>query len=175
MKLKYYLRGLGIGIIVSTNILAIAFANHPQEMSDEEIIARARELGMVMDSQQTGDHIPAGEDKRETEQPKETENVEGTEQTPESVDTEGMEQMPEASETENAGQKPQEPTEFTVKRGDSSNSVAARLFKAGLVDDADKFNKYLMENRYADSILPGTILIPAGADYKEIARLLTTH
>lgn len=48
MKLKYYLRGLGIGIIVTTIILMIGFANQDNSMSDEEIIARAAQLGMVM-------------------------------------------------------------------------------------------------------------------------------
>ena len=41
MKLKYYLRGLGIGIIVTTLILMISFSMHKTEISDEEIIERA--------------------------------------------------------------------------------------------------------------------------------------
>ncbi|MBP3488265.1 MAG: hypothetical protein J6K53_07705 [Roseburia sp.] len=48
MKLKYYLRGLGIGIIVTTIILMISFSGRTEEMSDEEVIARASQLGMVM-------------------------------------------------------------------------------------------------------------------------------
>ena len=48
MKLKYYLRGLGIGIIVTTILLMIAFALHKPTMSDADIIARAKQLGMVM-------------------------------------------------------------------------------------------------------------------------------
>jgi hypothetical protein len=46
MKLKYYLRGLGIGIILTTLILTISRVNH--KMSDQEIINKAMELGMVM-------------------------------------------------------------------------------------------------------------------------------
>ena len=48
MKLKYYLRGLGIGIIVTTVILAVSFSKKEIKMSDEEIMARAAQLGMVM-------------------------------------------------------------------------------------------------------------------------------
>ena len=47
MKLKYYLRGLGIGIIVTTVILAVSFSKKEIKMSDEEIMARAAQLGMV--------------------------------------------------------------------------------------------------------------------------------
>ena len=48
MKLKYYLRGLGIGIIVTTLILMIAFSQYKNDISDAEIIKRAQALGMVM-------------------------------------------------------------------------------------------------------------------------------
>ncbi len=44
MKLKYYLRGLGIGIIVTTVILAVSFSKKEIKMSDEEIMARAAGL-----------------------------------------------------------------------------------------------------------------------------------
>ena len=46
MKLKYYLRGLGIGILVTVLLTGIA-GNKKQEMTDEEIKARATELGMI--------------------------------------------------------------------------------------------------------------------------------
>jgi len=46
MKLKYYLMGLGIGIFITTLVLSVG--NRKETLSDEEIIARARELGMVM-------------------------------------------------------------------------------------------------------------------------------
>ena len=49
MKFKYYLRGLGIGILISTIILSISFAMKKNDLSDDEIIARAKELGMVME------------------------------------------------------------------------------------------------------------------------------
>ena len=48
MKLKYYLRGLGIGILVTTIIMTIASPKKEASLSDEEIIARAAQLGMIM-------------------------------------------------------------------------------------------------------------------------------
>lgn len=45
MERKYYLRGLGIGIAVTAIIMGIALSGG--EMTDSEIIARAKELGMV--------------------------------------------------------------------------------------------------------------------------------
>ena len=46
MKVKYYLRGLGIGILVSVVIMSIA-SGRKTTMTDEEVKARAKELGMV--------------------------------------------------------------------------------------------------------------------------------
>ncbi len=49
MEKKYYLRGLGLGIIVTAVIMGIALSGGAagREMTDEEVIARARELGMT--------------------------------------------------------------------------------------------------------------------------------
>lgn len=49
MKLKYYLRGLGIGILVTAAILTIVY-HTKGSMSDSQIMKRAAQLGMVMAS-----------------------------------------------------------------------------------------------------------------------------
>ena len=46
MERKYYLRGLGLGIAVTAVIMGFALSNN-RAMTDSEIIARAKELGMV--------------------------------------------------------------------------------------------------------------------------------
>ena len=47
MKLKYYIRGLGVGMAVTALILQFAPDNDKRELTDSEIIARAEALGMV--------------------------------------------------------------------------------------------------------------------------------
>lgn len=152
MKLKYYLRGLGIGILVTTIILMIAFARHPQKLTDEEIIARAEMLGMVMEDKEAGESIP-----KSTEQAteKDTQQLEpATEQIPE-PDT-----------------QVQQLAEITIVKGDTSDVVADRLHEAGVVADAGEFNRFLIEKDYERRILPGKVQIPAGADYEQIAQIL---
>lgn len=46
MKFKYYLRGVGIGVIVTTLLFTIAFAFYKPTLSDAEIIKKAQALGM---------------------------------------------------------------------------------------------------------------------------------
>lgn len=47
MKLRYYMRGLGIGIIVTAVLMGISLGGTKEKLSDEEIRERARQLGMV--------------------------------------------------------------------------------------------------------------------------------
>lgn len=47
MKLKYYLRGMGIGIILTAIVMGFALGGRKTTMSEAEIIQRAKALGMV--------------------------------------------------------------------------------------------------------------------------------
>ena len=47
MKLKYYLRGMGIGIILTAIVMGFALGGRGASLSDSEIIERARALGMT--------------------------------------------------------------------------------------------------------------------------------
>lgn len=47
MNLKYYLRGLGIGIVVTALIMSIAAGGKKETLSDAEIRERAKALGMT--------------------------------------------------------------------------------------------------------------------------------
>lgn len=48
MRIKYYLRGIGCGIIFSVVIMSIAMGNRGKtQISDAEVIQRAKQLGMV--------------------------------------------------------------------------------------------------------------------------------
>lgn len=49
MKRKYYMRGMGIGILITAILCAVALPKKTEPMTDEEIIARAKELGYVED------------------------------------------------------------------------------------------------------------------------------
>lgn len=48
MKFKYFLRGLGVGVLFCTFIVFAAYQTSPNKLlTDEEVKARAKELGMV--------------------------------------------------------------------------------------------------------------------------------
>lgn len=68
MKLRYYLRGLGIGVFVTALLMGIALKDR-QPLSDAEIRVRAMELGMVDGDSRTlaGNQAPRGSEQNGTD------------------------------------------------------------------------------------------------------------
>lgn len=61
MGLKYYLRGLGVGIVVTALIMGVTTSVDSKEtLSDDEIRERAKELGMVEESSVLADTFAQG-------------------------------------------------------------------------------------------------------------------
>ncbi len=54
MKLKYYLRGAGLGIIFATLVMICAGSMN-KSLTDEEIKLKASELGMIMPESETAE------------------------------------------------------------------------------------------------------------------------
>lgn len=97
MKLKYYLRGLGIGIIVTAVIMGVSSGGKQTEMTDAQIIAKAKELGMV---DGVLSQFEETESLEQTE--KETESVE----TPENTELSESAKAPESSELSESAKAP---------------------------------------------------------------------
>ncbi|MBQ4536821.1 MAG: hypothetical protein II994_04285 [Lachnospiraceae bacterium] len=199
MKLKYYLRGLGLGILVSALILGIAGGNRQTTLSDEEIKARAEKLGMVDGSNLTLSQVQSSQEATKESEELPTEANESKELPAETKETEelpiepkesdgGAEEtteVPEAStETEStegatAASSETETTEgtaivtFVIKSGASSDAVSRNLVTAGLVENAKEFDAYLCNNGYSRSLRVGSFEIPTGSTWEEIAKIIT--
>ena len=175
MKLKYYLRGLGIGILVTALIMGFT-TRDSRPLTDAEIKAVAAELGMVeSDSLRLAD-LP----QEPTPTPEITPEPEATpEVTPEPEAT--PEVTPELTEEpETASEAATETTQesgtdisVTVSAGSGSRTVCNRLEEAGVITDAAEFDKYLCDQGYSKRICVGTFEIPADASWEEIAKIIT--
>ena len=200
MKLKYYLRGLAVGILVTTIILAISFSQTKKELSDQEVINRAKQLGMVMaDSGKIEDYREDTQTETgQSEQGETEENVTGDTQNGEE-DNEGVTgdngTVPgdngtvtgdneggigdneggtgdNGTGTEDAGSDTEgKMVTFVISKGLFGRQISESLKKEGLVDDAEALMKYLGETGKSDEILPGTYEIPMGSTYEEIGKL----
>lgn len=263
MKLRYYMRGLGIGIFVTAILMALTIHGKTERLTDEQIIERAEALGMEMkySSDVLADTVSNNTVEKDAEAAKEDtlpeqvkeetslsnqlqaeemeenpllagagvdssadeqdnnaadtaqqdiyhEDPDAAERTEAKTDTtDRKEQTQDGSAQENAagekntaqnssadakaagqdegvaGETSAADTQtvtgaakqITVSSGDGSDTVARKLYEAGLVSDAAAYDKYLCQNGYDKKICTGVKTIPVGAGEAEIAKILTTR
>ena len=189
MKKKYYMRGLGIGIIVTAILFTIAFPKQDATMTDDEVIARAQELGYTKQtSGVTADDInkikendsktPTTEDALEETPVPTPEDAPEPPASPEAPTPTVKEPEKTPSPSPTATSAPTEKpvkTEYKIKveKGMSASMVAQKLEEAGAIEDADVLISYIIKEKMADYINIGTFTIPKGASNKEIVDILT--
>lgn len=120
MKLKYYLRGLGIGIAVTALVLALA-GGGKESLTDEEIKARARELGMVESvtlSQLSGENVSENVSDESSEEVSEDISAEDGE----TNNSEGAGDSEVASETESEEKTSEDVSEESSTEEDSEET-----------------------------------------------------
>lgn len=166
MKLKYYLRGLGIGILVTAAILTIVY-HTKGSMSDSQIMKRAAQLGMVMASTEE-DTLFAQTTQADTTI-EETGTISVEETTTVVETTEAVTEAP----TEVPTEAPAAEAVLTISPGMYSESVSAELVRLGIITNQKEFNSYLVNNGYAERIQTGDFKIKADMSYDEIARIIT--
>lgn len=199
MKLKYYLRGLGIGIILTTFILMISFSQYKNEISDAEIIKRAEALGMVMKedplfSNKETEVITETELVTETEFQSETETLTETElqtETEASTETEIQTEVQTETEAETETQETESESE-TEAQNSSESTVAgsgetyhlvilpgaiprlicAELEENGVIEDAASLRQYLTDVGFVKNISIGEYDIPYGSSNEEVYQIL---
>lgn len=181
MRLRYQMRGLGIGIVVTALLMGVA-TRDSRPMTDAEIRAKAYTLGMVdsanlsLSDLQGGTARPSGT----TPSPQTTENPQVTarpQETEVPQQTAGPEATQSPQPTEAPTEKPEqggtaEPVTIVINRGTDSLGVSRQLASAGLVEDAAAFDTYLCGSGYADKIQTGTFHITPGAGWEEIAKTI---
>lgn len=203
MKIKYYLRGLGTGIIFTAIVLMIIYS---YRTTDSKTIERARELGMVMPGEASKQEL--AENDKNTEEnlkdekttPDKDSNNNTQEQTlanddeKESDTTEPSTQEPDTTEADTTESDTMESdttepdteestTEnqtsagkeitFTISNGMYSETVSQKLYELGVIDDAAGFNSYLVQNGYAGKIRTGTYTFTTGMSYADVAAILS--
>ncbi|MBR6910026.1 MAG: hypothetical protein IKN35_07055 [Lachnospiraceae bacterium] len=92
-------------------------------------------------------------------------------------ETKSEETKPEETKTEEPAAQETKPAEgskvtISIARGAASETAAATLAGAGLIEDAADFNSYMIRNGYDRRIHPGTFEILMGSSYEEICKII---
>lgn len=221
MRLKYYLKGFGIGVLFATGVLSISFYAKTEDkitasLSQQEIESLAKQLGMEYATEETKKETESSKESQtsttiyETQTQKETvttvelETTTNTKETTTILETttkakettkpaetttrakettkpvetiESLETaMPEAvskeymadGETESAEWK-----QIIVKSGMGSKTIASLLQEAGVIEDAEDFNRYMVSFGYSTRIRTGTYNFLPGTSYEAIVTEFT--
>lgn len=195
MKLKYYLRGLGVGILFSTIILSIAFKASSKEKADkvnsntesntsgteaangddgikdlEDLLAPSAAPSIAPTVTPTEEDIS---DKETTDTSSEAPSVSPTE-TPLEEETEESNPI-EADQTDDLKEQNEESKDYIIVRieeGMTSEEVASILYNYGIIEDKNDFNTYMKKNNYSRIINIGDFKIAKNATYEQITDLI---
>lgn len=173
MKLKYFLRGAGVGIIFGVLIMLVAYlTSGAEKLSDKEIIERAENLGMVMEEDLA--FVGAKEDESDTgtsEAIIQDSDISIEEVVDESINTTTETSTSTEVTTENVDST-YVTAKISVTSGMTSSEVALLLENAGIIDDYIEFDEYLNDNDYSTQIRINDYEFNSGMTYEEIAQAL---
>ena len=181
-----YLRGLGLGMIVTALVLSFGVKSENKTMTDAEVRARAKELGMVEESEKLKDAVSkeavngeeaaaevtdsANEDEpaEEVTEPNEV-KADGTDKSEEPVEV----KKPEAAK-DDAG-KPEEVTEEPVKESSPEEKVEDDKDAAEIDNKKEETKEAVRDEKKSEddkSKKPYSLKIERGYSSDRVARIL---
>lgn len=176
MKLKYYLRGAGIGIVATTLVFSIAnavsSANKRLVTGTEQTSTESSVLAYTQKDTQ------AETTKREEETTKE-------ETTTQEETTIGQETTAatEASEPETQGQPqtraalylPGDEVQIEIGSGYTATQVADMFLSAGIISDRDGFIGYMAASGNSTKMIAGTHIVKKNDSFENLANVITSR
>ncbi len=174
MKIKWFLRGLGVGIVLTALLLCVTYRNIQK---NNNVIQQAKELGMEFPKAETQDlELKVEEMAQEAAADPAsggavTETGEGDLSESEKKAKKKLEDS--KKDIKNASAYNKGETTFVVRSGLLSSSVSREMEEAGIIEDSKEFDEYLEKKGYGKMVRSGKYKIPEGADFETIAKIIT--
>jgi hypothetical protein len=144
-KIIYLILGLGMGIILTNTLYSFYPVVKYNDLSDDMIIERSRELGMVS--------LKESIDGLNKEKEKEVTPV---------IQEEPPEEIPEEQEIE-----------VIIKSGENLKQIGRKLFSLGLIDEEEEFVQLAKDKKMSTKFIVGTYKIKTNTSYSTIIDILT--
>lgn len=172
MRLKYYLRGLGLGIIFTCVILMI-FSNGNKSkdtsvVEDSNGIELTEAVGNDFDSNEEEEQSVTDEsnnDENDSNSNDETQSLDENINKP--IDDQTVNEI-----TGDSGELESEYVSLVIEQGDIARDVAEKLYEDGIINDVEAFRKYLGETGVSHTLHAGEYQIKVGATFEEIIEVL---
>lgn len=176
MKIKYYLRGLGIGIIVTTLILSF----RKTDLTDQEIIDMAGKLGMVMKEDPKGNldevYAQLEKDKSSGEDPKREDRIDSNDnsslgaENPSTAESKTKDEEPSKSDEELIDGTKNEPKQDDVSSMDNGEAVSAEQGNSTVVELISFYIPEGMSSDRVSQILEGMGVIADAYNFNEYVK-----
>ena len=192
MRLKYYLRGLGLGIIF-TCLMFMLFsnktANNNTDQTDiyNQIDAATETISNETGSGENNDTANDASVTDDTDVQNDA-NVSDNLEAQNGQDTQNNPQAQDNAEVQNSADNQTDDSNITgetgtddvqdeyvtlvIEKGDIARDVAESLYGDGIIDDVESFRKYLGETGVSRTLHAGEYNIKVGSTYEEIVELL---
>ena len=192
MRLKYYLRGLGLGIIF-TCLMFMLFsnktANNNTDQTDiyNQIDAATETISNETGSGENNDTANDASVTDDTDVQNDA-NVSDNLEAQNGQDTQNNPQAQDNAEVQNSADNQTDDSNITgetgtddvqdeyvtlvIEKGDIARDVAESLYEEGIIDDVESFRKYLGETGVSRTLHAGEYNIKVGSTYEEIVELL---
>lgn len=167
MKLKYQLRGLGIGLIITTIILTIS--NNVRQIE-------ANSISNIQPAESTGSILAFDKDAQSSKADSEN-NTEAGSQSESASLSEQQSQAEQQTESQGENQAEKEAQTGNIITVNIKDVYYARqaadiLYDMGVIADKEDFITYLDKEGYAEQICEGTYEIMQGDSYETIAKTI---
>lgn len=172
MRLKYYLRGLGLGIIFTCVILMI-FSNG-NKSKDTSVVEDSNGIELT---EAVGNDFDSNEEEEQsvTDESNNDENDSNSNDEIQSLDENINRPIDDQTVNEitgDSGELESEYVSLVIEQGDIARDVAEKLYEDGIINDVEAFRKYLGETGVSHTLHAGEYQIKVGATFEEIVEVL---
>lgn len=187
MKIKYFIRGLGVGILI-TALLVLIGSSRTQKVtiSDEEVIDRAKQLGMIA-KEDVGDYRldknldQMKEDLANTESPEpEQTTIPATTAATKAPEKEDNKKTSKPTVSPSSKPKKKDKKQeksntitLTIESGMTTQAVSRILHEKNVIRNEEDFVTYMVEHKLTAKLQVGKYEIPVDATHAQIADIIT--
>ena len=155
MRLKYYLRGLGLGIIFTCVILMI-FSNG-NKSKDTSVVEDSNGIELT---EAVGNDFDSNEEEEQsvTDESNNDENDSNSNDEIQSLDeniNKPIDDQTVNEKTGDSGELESEYVSLVIEQGDIARDVAEKLYEDGIINDVEAFRKYLGETGVSHTLHAG--------------------
>ena len=198
LKLRYFIRGLGIGIVFTAIVMSLSLQAsrsriiRENALTKEEIMEKAMGYGMVMNASDDTTSVEQNDSSKEEQSQEKNQDAKEEQEAKDEQDVED-DQLKESNDDDQQNEKDDKEkveydmdstkdkdliisidyTPIKITSGMTATSVGKLLNEKGVIEDTDEFRVYMSEQGYSSKILVGEYLIPLDATYKKIADIIT--